>query len=502
MSWRRASWTQERASKEAKTVEEIEAAPATKDAEHPRGMLFTITPWKAALLGPFVDFTGLGSILPLLPFYVKDVGADELWVGAILSAQYTAVVIGSMFWGRVADYVGIRKVYIVLLVLDILFFSLSAVVTTVEGLLVCRFFAGFSAIMPLGTAWISASCPPEKMNLAFSLLVPSVLAGFIFGSAIGGAVGNLKTGVGVGEGGWFAAVMVSTFLVCAALFVIVFGTAPPPARKVNEEKPKPEGVKKVTLTVGFFACCLTSFLGSNEGGVMMVMISLVLSTEAPDGYAYSQAGVGLVFVCLASCLLVSSLGFAAFLDKRTHALQRIVLLGGATLAITMWFSIMTISWESNGLWTHGDKVYVASIIALFFFQCVVGPTAMTIAALSATGAKNADGTILGIQQAAMNAGQAVGPIIGGALYTVNVYAPFLYVACFEAVTLVLNIYVFYQGRRQGSVERSLFDLSKDTQNSSLQSEPDVVAVDELGTAPPHKKECKLEADDWEEEASI
>ena len=46
-------------------------------------------------------------------------------------------------------------------------------------------FAGFSAIMPLGTAWISATCPPEKINTAFSFLVPSVLGGFICGSAIG-----------------------------------------------------------------------------------------------------------------------------------------------------------------------------------------------------------------------------------------------------------------------------------------------------------------------------
>ena len=30
------------------------------------------SPWKAALLGPYVDFTGLGGILPLIPFFLQD----------------------------------------------------------------------------------------------------------------------------------------------------------------------------------------------------------------------------------------------------------------------------------------------------------------------------------------------------------------------------------------------------------------------------------------------
>ena len=56
------------------------ATASTLDDE-PRGLLFTVSPWKAALLGPFVDFTGLGAILPLLPFYVQDAKASEFWIG-------------------------------------------------------------------------------------------------------------------------------------------------------------------------------------------------------------------------------------------------------------------------------------------------------------------------------------------------------------------------------------------------------------------------------------
>ena len=40
--------------------------------DEPRGILCTLTPWKAALVGPFVDYVGLATILPLLPFFLLD----------------------------------------------------------------------------------------------------------------------------------------------------------------------------------------------------------------------------------------------------------------------------------------------------------------------------------------------------------------------------------------------------------------------------------------------
>ena len=81
----------------------------------PKGIMCNLTPWKAALVGPYVDFVGLGTIMPVLPFFLMDINADIFWLGFILSAQYFGVVVGSIFWGLVADYCGVRKVYLVLL---------------------------------------------------------------------------------------------------------------------------------------------------------------------------------------------------------------------------------------------------------------------------------------------------------------------------------------------------------------------------------------------------
>ena len=129
-----------------------------------------LTPWKAALVGPYVDFVGLGTIMPVLPFFLMDINADIFWLGFILSAQYFGVVVGSIFWGLVADYCGVRKVYLVLLFADTILFFMSGLCESVLTLVLVRCAAGFCAIMPLGTAWVSATAPPDKQMVAFTFL--------------------------------------------------------------------------------------------------------------------------------------------------------------------------------------------------------------------------------------------------------------------------------------------------------------------------------------------
>lgn len=67
-----------------------------------------------------------------------------------------------MLAGCRSDFLGVRKIYIMLLVLDIALFVASACMVDAFWLTVVRFLAGFCAIMPIGTAWVSATAPPEK----------------------------------------------------------------------------------------------------------------------------------------------------------------------------------------------------------------------------------------------------------------------------------------------------------------------------------------------------
>eukprot|EP01045_Picozoa_sp_COSAG04_P044575 COSAG04_NODE_15195_length_540_cov_0.748299_1_plen_87_part_00 len=84
--------------------------------------------------------------------------------------------------------------------------------------------------------------------------------------------------------------------------------------------------------------------------------------------------------------------FAGWLSSRTHPQQRVVVLGMGTNSVLAVMVAVMISWHSSGLWDGGEFVFVALLISLFWFQCVVGPTAMAIASMiAAEKAKNANG---------------------------------------------------------------------------------------------------------------
>ena len=50
---------------------------------------------RTAVIGNFVDIFGLCTILPLIPFFVKDVGAPKIWVGLISGAQFLGCCLGN-----------------------------------------------------------------------------------------------------------------------------------------------------------------------------------------------------------------------------------------------------------------------------------------------------------------------------------------------------------------------------------------------------------------------
>jgi hypothetical protein len=66
--------------------------------------------------------------------------------------------------------------------------------------------------------------------------------------------------------------------------------------------------------------------------LISVVISSLMVSAAPIGYGYSEGAMGGIFVCIASTILLSSLVFAKWLERRTHPQQRCVLLGMATVS--------------------------------------------------------------------------------------------------------------------------------------------------------------------------
>jgi MFS family permease len=97
-----------------------------------------------AVVAAFADYFGLGAMTPLLPFFVQaqDPAVADAYVGYILTAQYSGVVLGSAIVGTLSDRLGRRTVLLAALTGDVVFFTLTGFITDPNLMIVVRFFAG------------------------------------------------------------------------------------------------------------------------------------------------------------------------------------------------------------------------------------------------------------------------------------------------------------------------------------------------------------------------
>src|SRR4026209_1840131 len=65
------------------------------------------------MITAFIDMVGLLMVIPLLPFYAKELGAGGLIVGMLVSSFAIAQLVSAPMWGRFSDAYGRRPALLV-----------------------------------------------------------------------------------------------------------------------------------------------------------------------------------------------------------------------------------------------------------------------------------------------------------------------------------------------------------------------------------------------------
>lgn len=135
----------------------------------------------------FFDLVSFGIIIPILPYYAKEFGADAFawsWVMAIFSiAQF----IFAPVWGGMSDVYGRRPILLGSIFLGALAAVALAFANSIEWIFICRLLAGiFAANISTATAYIADSTTPENRARGMGIIGAGFGLGFIFGPAIGG----------------------------------------------------------------------------------------------------------------------------------------------------------------------------------------------------------------------------------------------------------------------------------------------------------------------------
>lgn len=169
------------------------------------------------LVATLIVQSGFGTILPLLPLFVKDRGLPLSWLGLMAAIYALVAFIGQLLFGPLSDSWGRKRLLVAGTLLSTVGTVLFLVPVAPAYYLLFRALQGLgvAAFIPAANALVADRVSPDRRGRAFALLSSFYMAGFALGPMIGGlasTIGGLSTPFEVGA-----------VLNLAATFAVMFG---------------------------------------------------------------------------------------------------------------------------------------------------------------------------------------------------------------------------------------------------------------------------------------
>ncbi len=157
--------------------------------------------WKRNLytiwVAQFITIVGMSSVVPFLPFYVRELGVTDpdlvaRWSGFAFSGPFLLSFFFTPLWGLIGDRYG-RKLMVIRAVFGLgVAQILVGTAQSVEQLILFRMIQGaLSGFIPAALTLVSATAPRERTGYALGFLQTSLSAGMLFGPVIGGALADV-----------------------------------------------------------------------------------------------------------------------------------------------------------------------------------------------------------------------------------------------------------------------------------------------------------------------
>ncbi|MEO0385567.1 MAG: MFS transporter [Pseudomonadota bacterium] len=371
--------------------------------------------------GLFAAYAGLMLANPVFPPLARELGLTELQAGMVISAAALVFAIGSPFWGWLSDRIGRKPVF----------------VTGLAGI-------GVSFMLFAGAAYLGLTGVLTGVALLAALFATRVILGALIGAVPVSAqayMADITAGADRSAGMAFigAANGLGTLLGPAlAALLVTFGLLAP-----------------------FYAGALIALLAALALCILMPPSPQKQKMDAPpkimpwDKRVWPLLFLGAVTVTVI-VLLQITLGFY-LIDRfalrpvdaaQTAAIGLFVV--GIALAVVQGVLVTRFKWSPRTLLRAGAPIMVLGLVG-----AVVAPSiALLLAAFAVMGigggllfpgftsaaslAVSADeqGAIAGLNSATNGAGAVIGPLIGTALYQMQITAPYIASALLFALLTV------------------------------------------------------------------
>ena len=343
-----------------------------------------------------VDLIGFGIVMPVLPFWARELGADATTLGLLQSSYAAAQLVFAPVWGRLSDRVGRRPVLLATIAGTALALLGLGLARSLPWLFAARILAGaFAANVSVASAYIADVTPASERTRWMGMLGASFGVGFVLGPALGGLLAPYGAAV--------------PMLAAAGLAALNFVFA-----LVRLVEPERHGARE------------------GEGGRFAVLRDPVVRRIVLTNLAFSLAVTQLE--TLFAFFMLDRFGWnardVAFLLV-AMALVMGGIQGGAMRALSARFAERTLVIAGSSLLALGlVGVPLPASVALLLlplFLAAVGraiaqPALQSLVSVAARPAQR--GAVLGAFQSSASLARVIGPSCGGLLYDVSIPAPF------------------------------------------------------------------------------
>jgi MFS family permease len=136
----------------------------------------------------FVDMVGLLMIIPLMPFYAREMGGGALIVAILMGSFTAAQLVSAPWWGRFSDRYGRRPALLVGLTASCIAYVVFAFANSIWLLLLSRVVQGAGGgTVGVIQAYVADSVEPDHRAKALGWLSAATNVGVAIGPAIGSA---------------------------------------------------------------------------------------------------------------------------------------------------------------------------------------------------------------------------------------------------------------------------------------------------------------------------
>jgi multidrug resistance protein len=372
----------------------------------------------------FVDMVGFALVLPLLPYYATEYGANALLVGVLVSSFSVAQLAVAPLWGRASDRYGRRPMIIAGLVLSAAAYVVFAFAGSVWLLLLSRVVQGMGGgTIGVVQAYVADATPPDQRTKSLGWLS----AVTSFGAVVGPAFGSiLDQAAGRSAPGLAAAVLAALIAVFAWRYLresremrpsgAVHAALPPTSGIVALRRVMSHPSEPSSRLIWIYTIAIGAFYGT--GPTMPLLLQARLGvTEHTIGYFFMYFGV--MGVIARAGLLGWMLGW---LGEARLSRVGIVLLSAGLCLLSL---------------AHGYPVLILSMTLMplgtaFLFPCVTGLLSQVV-----PGADR--GLYMGVQQTFGGVSRVAFPVAAGFVMDRWGYGtPFLIAALMVLITLPLT----------------------------------------------------------------